>query len=72
MDAVSLRSESNPASPAWNAIYQATVRSPIFAALRLAAEDIDALARQVADRCVSRSCARRNVRGIAKRSRRAR
>lgn len=40
---------------AWNAAYRAARRSPVLSALRLAAADVDALARQIADRCVAKA-----------------
>ncbi|HYD02048.1 MAG TPA: hypothetical protein VEB22_12545 [Phycisphaerales bacterium] len=41
-------------SAAWLTAYRAASRSAIFSALHLAAADIDALARHIADRCTQR------------------
>jgi len=46
-------------SAAWLAAYRAASRSAIFSALHLAAADIDALARHIADRCTRRQLHRR-------------
>jgi hypothetical protein len=60
----------------WNASYLAAAKSPILAALRLAAADVDALARVVATRCVvktvgSRACCADTRHGAGRRRRRS-